>query len=60
MTAKPKARKASAANGTDLDPVFAAIAEHKRLRKELAPREHLSNRQVSSGKKARGPARSSK
>jgi hypothetical protein len=33
MTTKPKTRKAPA-KGAELDPVFAAIAEHKRLIKE--------------------------
>src|ERR1700730_9308600 len=34
MTTKPKTRKAPAANGAELDPVFAAITEHKVLIKE--------------------------
>jgi hypothetical protein len=34
MTAKPKTRKAPAANGAGADPIFAAIAEHKALIKE--------------------------
>jgi hypothetical protein len=31
MTTKPKTRKAPAANGAAIDPVFAAIAEHEAL-----------------------------
>jgi hypothetical protein len=34
MTTKPKTRKAPAAKGAGVDPVFAAIAEHKVLIKE--------------------------
>jgi hypothetical protein len=34
MTTKPKTRKAPAANGAGVDPVFGAIAEHKALSKE--------------------------
>src|ERR1700730_8172900 len=34
MTTKPKTTKAPAANGAKLDPIFAAIAEHKMLIKE--------------------------
>jgi hypothetical protein len=34
MTTNPKTRIAQAANGAELDPVFAAIAEHKALIKE--------------------------
>src|ERR1700731_3430068 len=34
MTTKPETRKAPAANGAELDPVFAAITEHKVLIKE--------------------------
>jgi hypothetical protein len=34
MTTKSKTRKASAANGAGVDPVFAAIAEHKALVRE--------------------------
>jgi hypothetical protein len=34
MTTKPKTRKVPAANGAELDPVFAAIAEHKTRIKE--------------------------
>ena len=34
MTTKPKTRKAPAANGAGVDPVFAAIAEHKALLRE--------------------------
>jgi hypothetical protein len=34
MTTKPKTRKAPAANGADIDPVFAAIGEHKALMRE--------------------------
>ena len=49
MTTKPKARKAAAANGVELDPVFAAIAEHKVLIKE-------SNRLEKSYSIARGKA----
>jgi hypothetical protein len=34
MITKAKTRKAPAANGGELDPIFAAIAEHKMLTKE--------------------------
>jgi hypothetical protein len=34
MTTKPKTRKAPATDGAELDPIFAAIAEHKALIKE--------------------------
>jgi hypothetical protein len=34
MTTKPRTRKAAAADGAELDPVFAAIAEHKMLSRE--------------------------
>ena len=34
MTTKPETRKAPAANGAELDPVSAAITEHKVLIKE--------------------------
>jgi hypothetical protein len=36
MTTKPKTRKAPAANGAELDPIFAAIAEHKARVREYA------------------------
>jgi hypothetical protein len=49
MTTKPKSRKAPAPSAAGGDPVFAAIAEHKRLIKE-------SNRLEAAARVARGKA----
>jgi hypothetical protein len=49
MTTKPRTRKTLAANGVELDPVFAAIAEHKARLRE-------SNRLEAATRAARGKA----
>jgi hypothetical protein len=49
MTTKPKTRKAPVANGAELDPVFAAITEHKMLIRE-------SNRLEAAARAARDKA----